>query len=165
MFNFSCSLISFLSYTGRSWSMKQPCLSNCYGQMSGCSGNRRVPVCFDVKLEPFLDTNLIFSRADYNSRKSNKNRCVFHLLSVMYQLTENKQNTMMLCENATITWTETPEQRRYVWKLFLQLISGLAGFFPRHITRVWYHTNGKESTFPTHRHSHMIFLWRFIIAT
>ena len=111
-------------------SMKQPCLSNCYGQMSGCSGNRRVPVCFDVKLEPFLDTNLIFSRADYNSRKSNKNRCVFHLLSVMYQLTENKQNTMMLCENATITWTETPEQRRYVWKLFLQLISWLSWIFP-----------------------------------
>ena len=46
--------------------------------MSGCSGDRRVPVCFDVKLEPFLDTNLIFSRADYNSRKSNKNRCLLH---------------------------------------------------------------------------------------
>jgi len=28
--------------------------------MSGCSGDRRVPVCFDVKLKPFLDTNLIF---------------------------------------------------------------------------------------------------------
>lgn len=37
-----------------------------------------------------------FSRADYNSRKSNKNRCLFHLLSVMNQLTENKQNTMIL---------------------------------------------------------------------
>ena len=72
---------------------------------------------------------LDFSRADYNSRKKNKNRCLFHLLSVMYQLTENKQNTMILLTCHNHIKREIPEQRRYIWKLFLQL-NWLSWIFP-----------------------------------
>ena len=127
--SFSCSMVSFLSYTGRSdrWSGRvfRTVMVKWARLLQGQTGTS----LFWCQTWTISGHKLDFSRADYNSRKRNKNRCLFHLLSVMYQLTENKQNTMILLTCDNHIKIEVPGQRRYVWKLFLQL-NWLSWIFP-----------------------------------